>query len=246
MLLSLRICLAVVVSMAMASASGQPTPAESPAPAQDAEEHKPPDKLKIGSVAGLPRPEGFSVVDLRSAQMKAISPFKQTYKAPFSPFKPPVPLARYKRTMGDAELNVSPVDLLAEKLIERYGDRLKAKRLTVHEFSYVLEQVINKHQGIVFIPLDAASVAIAVIGTVAGTAMMRGKGIDLRLDLKIVAELDDTRIEAAEPPMTLGAGSGGDAPERITRFALEKFLYKFDTPAPEPTPAEPEPAQEKP
>jgi hypothetical protein len=55
-----------------------------------------------------------------------------------------VPLAKYQRNIGDAELNVSPVDFLAETLIERYGDRLKGKRLTVHDFSYVLEQVINK------------------------------------------------------------------------------------------------------
>src|SRR5688500_5774719 len=225
MLFQPRICLAVVVTLGMASASGQPASADTAASAEATQEGKQPERLQIGSVAGFPRPEGFVVEDLRSAETRAASPFKQTYKAPFSPFKPPVPLARYQRTIGDTELNVSPVDLLAEKLIERYGDRLKAKRLTVHEFSYVLEQVINKHQGIVFIPLDAASVAIAVIGTAAGTAMMRGKGIDLRLSVKIDAELDGTRIEAVEPPMALGADDG---PVRLTRFVLEKFLYKLE------------------
>ena len=226
MLFQPRFCIAVVVMLGMASASGQSASADTAAPAEATQEGKPPERLQIGSVAGLPRPEGFVVEDLRSAETRAASPFKQTYKAPFSPFKQPVPLAKYQRTVGDTELNVSPVDLLAEKLIERYGDRLKAKRLRVHEFSYGLEQVINKQQGIVFIPtLDAASVAIAVIGTAAGTAMMRGKGIDLRLSVKIDAELDGTRIEAVEPPMALGADDG---PVRLTRFALEKFLYKLE------------------
>jgi hypothetical protein len=226
MLFQPRFCIAVVVMLGMASASGQPASADTAAPAEATqEEGKQSERLQIGSVLGLPRPEGFVVEDLRSAETRTASPFKQTYKAPFSPFKPPVPLARYQRTIGDTELNVSPVDLLAEKLIERYGDRLRAKRLTVHEFSYGLEQVINKHQGIVFIPLDPGSVAIAIIGTAAGTAMMRGKGIDLRLSVKIDAELDGTRIEAVEPPMALGAE---DAPMRLTRFAVEKFLYKLE------------------
>jgi hypothetical protein len=239
MLLRPGICLAFLLSTGIASTFAQRS--ERGEPAEPAKEQKEPERLKIGSVAGLPRPEGFIVEDLRSPEMKSPTLFKQTYKAPFSPFKPPVPLARYERTIGDAELSVSPVDLLTEKLIERYGDRLAGKRLKVHEFTYGLEQVINKQQGIVFIPLDPASVAIAVIGSVAGTAMMRGKGIDLRLRVKIDAELDDRRIEAAEAPMTLGAEDG---PARLTRYAIDKFLYRIDQQEGD-KPAEPAPAAPK-
>lgn len=174
--------------------------------------------------------------------MKAATPFKQTYSAPFNPFKPPVPRAKYERNIGDNELGASPVELLAEKVVERYGGRLSGKRLVIHEFTYALEQVISKPQGMIFIPLDPASAAIAVVGSIAGTAMMRGKGIDLKLSVKIDAELDGTRIEALERPMSLGMTE--DAPERITRDAIEKFLYRFESAQPVTVPAETKAAEE--
>jgi len=214
-----RICLALVLFAAVVHARGERTENET--------EQKPPEKIRIGVLAGLARPEAFIVEDARPDEMKVATPFRQTYKAPFSPFSQPVPLAKFQRGMGDAEFNVAPIDLLVEKLIERYGEELKGKRLKVHEFSYQLEQVVNKQQGVVFIPLDPASVVIAVVGTAAGTALMHGKGIDLRLSVKIDAELDGQRIEAAELPVTMGMEDG---PARVTRFAIEKFIYRLDQP----------------
>jgi hypothetical protein len=69
---------------------------------QPAEAPKAPEKLQIGAVAGLPRPEGFVVQDLRSPEMKTATPLKQTYKAPMQmPFqRQPVPLAKYERVIG--------------------------------------------------------------------------------------------------------------------------------------------------
>ena len=231
-----RAGLALVLTMAAISAAAQPR-AERDEPAPKPKEAE---RLKIGALAGLPRPEGFLIEDLRPPEAKATTPFQQTYKAPFNPFKPPVPLAKYERGVGDAEFNVSPIELLAEKLAERYGARLSGKSLKVHEFSYRLEQVINRQQGMIFIPLDTASVAIALIGSVAGTALMQGKGVDYKLRVKIDAELDGKRIVAEERPMTLG---GGDGPERLTRYAIEKFIYRFE---PEEKPAEEQPVEEKP
>jgi hypothetical protein len=236
-----RACLALVLTLAAMSAEAQRREErDEPAP-----KPKEAERLKIGALAGLPRPEGFLVQDLRAPEAKATTPFQQTYKAPFNPFKPPVPLAKYERGVGDAEFNVSPLELLAEKLAERYGARLTGKSLKVHEFSYRLEQVISRQQGMIFIPLDTASVAAALIGSIAGTALMQGKGVDYKLRVKIDAELDGKRIVAEERPMTLG---GGDGPERLTRFAIEKFIYRFDEPPPEPEPkaVEEKPLEEKP
>jgi hypothetical protein len=205
---------------------------------------QPPAKLQIGALAGLPRPEGFAVQDMRSTELKTASPFKQTYKAPMQmPFqRQPVPLAKYERVIGDEELSASPVELLAEKLVERYGDKLAGKRLVVHEFSYRLEQVVNKPQGMTYTVIPgggvglAAALAMSVIGSAAGTAMLQGKGIDLKLNVKVDAELDGKRIEARELPMTL---SGEDGPARVTRYAVEKFIWLLETPAEEPETKEP-------
>lgn len=225
----LGVCLAVVFLTGVRSASAQPPP-EAPAPAKMEPEGKPLAKLQIGSVTGLPRAAGFVVEDLRSAEAKSATPFKQTYKAPFSPFQQPVPLAKYERNLGDEEFSVSPLELLAEKLVGRYGDKLADKRLVVHEFTYKLEQVVNKPQGMNYtvipgggVPL-ATALALSVIGSAAGTAMMQGKGIDLRLQVKIDAELDGKRVEALERPMSMGA----DGPARITHYAIEKFLHQLE------------------
>src|SRR5262245_16388303 len=220
------ICLAVVLMTGAPGVSAQPSPPEEPA--QEAE-RKPPEKLQIGALAGLARPAGFVVEDLRTAESRKPTPFRQTYKAPFSPFKQPVPLAKFERTLGDEEFSVSPLELLAEKLVEHYGEKLAGQRLVVHEFAYTLEQVVNKPQGMNYTVIPgggvsfATALALSVIGSAAGTVMMAGKGIDLRLQVKIDAELDGRRIEAFERPMALGS----EGPARVTRYAIEKFLLKL-------------------
>lgn len=222
----MRGCVAFALLAGAAVAWGQPASSE-------------PSKLPIGSVAGLPRPEGFAVQDMRGAELKTASPFKQTYKAPMPmPFqRQPVPLAKYERVLGEEELSASPVDLLAEKLVEHYGAKLTGKRLVVHEFSYRLEQLINKPQGMAYTVIPGGGVSLAAallmsaIGSAAGTAMLHGKGVDLKLHVKIDAELDGKRIEAREQPMTL---SGEDGPARVTRYAVEKFIWLLEMPAAEP------------
>ena len=239
----MRVCFAFALLTGVPVAWAQPASSDS-SPADEPAKPPPPQKLQIGSVAGLPRPEGFVVQDLRSSEMKTATPLRQTYKAPMAmPFqRQPVPLAKYERVIGDEELSVSPVELLAEKLVERYGDKLAAKRLVVHEFSYRLEQVINKPQGMTYTVIPgggvglAAALAMSVIGSAAGTAMLQGKGIDVKLNVKVDAELDGRRVEASELPMAL---NGEDAPARVTRYAVEKFIWLLEMPAAEPEKKEP-------
>lgn len=233
-----RVCLALVLIAGAPVAWAQPVSSDTPS-AEEPAKPKPPQKLPIGAVAGLPRPEGFVVEDLRSAEMKAASPFKQTYKAPMAmPFqRQPVPLAKYERMVGEEELSASPLALLADKLVEHYGDKLAGKRLVVHEFSYRLEQLINRPQGMTYTVIPGGGVSLATalvmsaIGSAAGTAMLHGKGVDLKMHVKIDAELDGKRIEAREQPMTL---SGEDGPARVTRYAMEKFIWLLEMPEPQP------------
>ena len=93
-------------------------------------------KFIIGVVSGLKRPDGFTVEDLRTDVMKT-SVRRRTYKREFNPFwRSSGPLAIYESNVGDAELNISPFDLMAEQMISRYGDKLNGKRLIVRQFSY--------------------------------------------------------------------------------------------------------------
>jgi hypothetical protein len=240
----MRVCFAFALLTGVPVVWAQPASSDSPPADEPAKPPPPPQKLQIGSVAGLPRPEGFVVQDLRSLEMRTATPLKQTYKAPMQmPFqRQPVPLAKYERVIGDEELSVSPVELLAEKLVERYGDKLAGKRLVVHEFSYQLEHVVNKPQGMTYTVVPgggvglAAALAMSVIGSAAGTAMLQGKGIDVKLNVKLDAELDGKRVEARELPMAL---SGEDAPARVTRYAVEKFIWLLEMPAAEPEKKEP-------
>jgi hypothetical protein len=99
-----RVGLAVALSVGAAAAWTQPLSSDSAPLVEPTEAPKPPPKLQIGALAGLPRPEGFVVEDLRTAEMKAASAFKQTYKAPMAlPFqRQPVPLAKYERMVGSS------------------------------------------------------------------------------------------------------------------------------------------------
>ena len=108
--LLLALGLAVALSVGASAGWTQPSSSNSAPPVEPMEASKPPPKLQIGAVAGLPRPEGFVVEDLRTAEMKAASAFKQTYKAPMAmPFqRQPVPLAKYERMVGEEELSAPP------------------------------------------------------------------------------------------------------------------------------------------
>jgi hypothetical protein len=53
----------------------------------------------------------------------------------------------------------------------------------------------------------------------------------LKLNVRIDAELDGKRIEVRELPMALSAEEG---PARVTRYAVEKFIWLLETSAKEP------------
>jgi hypothetical protein len=186
-------------------------------------------KFIIGALSGLKRPDGFIVDDLRADAMKTSSR-KQTYRREFNPFRfYRGPLAMYESNVGDADLNISPVDLLVEKMIARYGDNLKGKRLVVRGFSLTIKESVDKHQGIVAIPGDTASIGIAILVTVAGTAMIRahGPGSSLSLEVKIEAELDGKPFQGSDYGSII-AKAVDERPANIINGALEFAFYKFD------------------
>jgi hypothetical protein len=203
-------------------------------------------RLVIGAVKGLPRPENFVVEDLRSDAMKAPSR-KQTYRRPAPAlFGRAVsgPLARYERVVGDTELNVYPIDLIAERFIERYGDKLNGNRLSVREFSFVIHESIDKPQGLVVIPLDPASIAIAIATSIAGTGLMQtlSPGRSARLQVSFTAELAGKLVTGSDFGSVV-AETINDMPAKIVSQALDNAFYHFENPEPL-APSEDPPATE--
>lgn len=193
-------------------------------------------QLMIGSLAGLKRPNGFIVEDLRSNETKASTPFRETFRAP--PPRPFAraysgPLAKYQRNIGEAELNISPVELLTERLISRYGDRLKGKRAKVSEFSLVLETSVDKYEGVNAV--DPSSIGVSIVATLVGTAFMRFRNTRThRVTVSLDAELDGKGIVAREQAVIT-------SPEHVAALVdliLVRGLYTFDAQEPAESSAE--------
>lgn len=196
------------------------------------------EKLQIGSLAGLKRPDGFVVQDLRTEAMKTSSREETYRRPPPNPFQwSKGPFARYRNNVGDAQLNVSPVDLLAEKLIERYGDKLAGKKLVVREFSFIAQETIDQPQSFMVIPLDAASLGAAVVGSIVGTAVLQSGsgGRSSRIEVKIVAELDDKPFTGSDY-LGIGRNSDKDIVARIVNGALDHAFRDFEQPKAEDLP----------
>jgi hypothetical protein len=195
-------------------------------------------KLNIGVLQGISRPADFVIEDERAAAMKTSSMRVIDNPARSSPFvRPRGPLARYERIVGDADLSVSPIELIAEKLVERYGKKLEGRRLVVREFSFVLTESVDRPQGLILIPIGPGVIGAAIVGSVVGTAIMRGvgPGRSVRLTVKLVAELDGKPLSGADfgslVPATIN-----ELPARLTRQTFENAFYRFENPElPEPS-----------
>ncbi len=208
-------------------------------------------KLVIGAVSAVPHPAGFVVEDRRSGDLK-VSARRQTYQRPVRFFSSNRgPLAKYETTIGDDALNVSPIDFLAEQMILRYGEKLNGRRLVVHRFSMTVKESIDKPQGVMLIPLDAASVGVAIISSLAGTALIQGldSGRSLELEVKLEAELDGRRFTGSDFGSVFLGRADGRA-EKITAQVLKTGFYNLDQAeaeeknAPKPDSAEPLPQTE--
>jgi len=221
------ICVPLVFTLAGSPAWGNPDTS-----AREAAQERPGSgkKLVIGTVVGHKRPDGFVVEDLRAGMMKK-SERRQTYKREYAPFRVQRgPFAIYETNVGDTDLNVSSIDLFAEQMISRYGDKLTGKRLLVREFSFTLKESVDKPQGVYFIPLGPAAVGAAIIGTIVGTATMQAMGgRSLSLVVKINAELDGKRFESSDYGSVIPE-TVDERPANIVNGALKYGFYKFELP----------------
>jgi hypothetical protein len=184
-------------------------------------------QLFIGSLSGVKRPDGFTVEDARAEAMK-ISSRQQTYHRPAFTLGN-APAARYRRNFGDKELSAAPVDLLAEKLVERYGDKLKGKKLTVEEFSVVTEETVTRQGGgTAYVP--GISVGAAVAASIATAALLQslaGPGTSVSLKVSIAANVDGKRLEGSDFG-SITSRSPLDAPAKIVEQALDIAFYHFE------------------
>lgn len=220
---NLKTGVAFALVLATSCVWGQGEPAEQPAESNQ--------KLIIGAVAGLKRPDGFIVEDLRPAAMK-LSSRRQTYKREFRMFRSSTgPLAKFENNIGDAELNISPVDFMAEQMILRYGEKLGGKRLLLREFSFTVKESIDRPQSLVIIPLDPASIGVAIIGSLVGTAIMSGSGRSLELLVKIDAEMDGKRLTGSDFGSIFSGVSDGRAAKIVDQtFTLGFYNFEKEEP----------------
>jgi hypothetical protein len=186
-------------------------------------------RLDIGSLSGLKRPDGFVVEDLRTEAMKTPSR-EQTYRRPFQPFKITTgPVAKYRHNIGAEAFNISPVDLLAEKLIQRYGDRVAGKKLVVREFSIAILETIERDS--VMTPYSpGVSPGAAVAGAVLGNALVQaihGPGRSSRLEVRIVAELDGKPL-AGSDFIGVVPGTVRDQLPKVVAGTIDYTLHKFE------------------
>ena len=186
-------------------------------------------RLSIGNLSGLKRPDGFLVEDLRTEAMKTPSR-EQTYRRPFQPFQiNRGPVARYRHNIGAEALNVSPVDLLAEKLVQQYGDGVAGKKLVVHEFSIAILETIERDP--VMAPYSpGVSPGAAIAGAALGSALVhafQGPGRSSRLEVRIVAEFDGKSL-AGSDFIGVVPGAVRDQLPKVVASAIDYTLHKFE------------------
>ncbi len=184
------------------------------------EEKKAQAKLNIGTLAGLPRPEGFVIEDLRAGMTKFASYYEISRRSSVRG-----PLIKYKRTIGEAELNVAPMDLLAERLIERYGDKLKGKKLVVREFSLAAYGEGYQPPTVIAVPLSSGAVGAAVVGTLIGNVLLRSMATARTTNLHVTvdAELDGKEFSALE----IGSLPVENPDARVLKIMDDFFNFAF-------------------
>ena len=109
--------------------------------------------------------------------------------------------------------------------MRRTGRRNAASSSGGHGLGGVRRRFLRRARSGALARLDAASLGIALLGSVAGTALMQGRGIDVKLSARIDAELGDHRVETTVLPVSV---ERADAASGLTRDALENFVYQLD------------------
>ncbi len=195
-----------MVSVAWAQAPGQ--------------EAKAPVKLGIGTLAGLPRPEGFVIEDRRSEGSKYATVVVVSSRNSMRG-----PLVKFKRNIGEAELNVPLMDLLADKLIGRYGDKLKGKTLVVREFSLVALGESYQPPTVIGVPLSGDAVGGAIVGTVIANVILQSMATARTTNLHVTvdADLDGKEFYAQE----IGSLPAENPDAKVLRMVEELFNFAF-------------------
>jgi len=183
-------------------------------------------KIFIGALSGAARPEGFVVEDARSAAAKTGSR-EQTYERPFTFGRGP--LAKNLRSFGDDELNVPPTDLLADRLVAQFGDKLKGRKLVVKEFS-VAAETTDERATPNYRPPTGGNPVAATSTTVTGNPLVyaaAGPNGTIKLQLKLVAELGGRPLQGADTTAMFSRDAPDAQAKHIARM-LDIAFYRFE------------------
>jgi len=201
-------------------------------------------QLFIGTLSNAKPPDGFTVEDARPESAKTSS-HKETYRRSALSFSTRGPAAKYRRNFGDEDLSARPVDLLAERFVQRYGDKLKGKKLVVEEFSVVTEETVQKENtGTASRPGMPAGAAVVGALTAATLQSMLGPGTSVSLKVTIAASLDGKRVDGSDFG-SIVLRSPPDVAAKIVDQALDIAFYRYEQADGQAKGASPAPAPEK-
>jgi uncharacterized protein len=177
----------------------------------------------IGELSGIKRPEGFTVEDARAPRSRETWRLQTYQRGPFTVGRGPQ--AKFRANVGDIDLNVSAVDLLADKLTEQYGHKLKGRKLVVRELTLAYETTVSRSMT----PVGVGSLGEALVVIAADLALQSflPRGDEVRLEVKLEAELDGKRLAGGDAG-TVFPKDSFEAPSRLMASALERALYRFE------------------
>jgi len=183
-------------------------------------------KIFIGTLSGAARPDGFTVEDARSEATKKVAR-EQTYEKPFTFGRGP--LAKYLRYFSDDELNIPPIDMLADRLVAQFGDKLKGRKLVVKEFS-VAAETTDERATPNYRPPTGGNPVAATSTTVTGNPLVyaaAGPNGTIKLQLKLIAELGGKPLQGADTTAMFSRDAPDAQAKHIARM-LDIAFYRFE------------------
>jgi hypothetical protein len=179
----------------------------------------------IGQLSGIKRPDGFVVEDGRPPAAKR-SWREQTYR------RDPLawgrgPQAKFRSNLGDIDLNVGSVELLADRLTELHGHKLKGSKLVVKELTVVIDTTVYKGSAAPVYGSTAGEALAGIATVLALQTLFPGPENSLQIEVRLEAELDGKRLASAQAsPIT--ARESIEAPSKFLNRTFERALENLE------------------
>jgi tetratricopeptide (TPR) repeat protein len=177
----------------------------------------------IGQLSGIKRPDGLKMEDARSPRSKETWRLQTYVRNPLTFGRGPQ--AKFRSNVGDVDLNVGGVELLADKLTERYGHKFNGKKLVVKELSIAYETTVWRAPA--GVPVGTLGELFVVMVADIALQSFLGPQDQLRLEVRLEAELDGKRLASADA-RTVFPKEAFEAPSKSIARVFENALYNLE------------------